>query len=270
MKIFISADIEGVAGAAHWDETDKAHADYAEFREQMTAEVAAACEGALNAGATEIVIKDAHWTGRNLIAAKLPREVRLIRGWTRDPYSMMAGLDESFDAALMTGYHSRAGSDASPLAHTLTGRVTTVKINDRYASEFLINAYTAGWLRVPVAFLSGDAGICQDAAAFLPDLTTVAVMEGVGNATSSIHPALAVERIRSSVEQALKGDLARCRVAMPPHFAVEVRYRVHTVARQVSFYPGAHLVEPHVVQFEADDYFDVLRFFMFGISMTSE
>jgi D-amino peptidase len=270
MKVFISADIEGVTGATHWNETDKAHADYAEFREQMTAEVAAACEGALNAGATEIVIKDAHWTGRNLIAAKLPREVRLIRGWARDPYSMMAGLDESFHAALMTGYHSRAGSDASPLAHTLTGRVASVKINDRYASEFLINAYTAGWWGVPVVFLSGDAGLCQDAAASLPGLTTVAVMEGRGDATSSIHPALAVERIRSGVELALKGDLARCRVAMPPHFAAEVRYKVHTQARLVSFYPGARLVEPHVVQFDADDYFEVLRFFMFGISMLSD
>ncbi len=268
MKIFISSDIEGVTGATHWNETDKAHADYAEFREQMTAEVAAACEGALSAGATEIVIKDAHWTGRNLIAAKLPREARLIRGWTQDPYSMMAGLDESFHAALMTGYHSRAGSDTSPLAHTLTGRVVSLKINDRYASEFLINAYTAGWLRVPVVFLSGDDGICQDAAAFLPNLTTVAVMEGTGNATSSLHPALAVERIRSGVEKALKGDAARCRVAMPPHFVTEVRYKEHTTARQVSFFPGARLIEPHVVQFEADDYFEVLRFFMFGISMT--
>jgi D-amino peptidase len=269
MKIFISADIEGVTGATSWTETEKEHADYAEFREQMTAEVAAACEGALNAGATEIVVKDAHWTGRNLIASKLPHEVRLIRGWTLDPYSMMAGLDETFHAALMTGYHSRAGSDASPLAHTITGRVDYLKINNRYASEFLINSYTAGCLRVPVVFLSGDAGICQDASAFLPGLTTVAVMEGTGEATSSIHPALAVERIRSSVESALKGDVARCRVPMPQHFAAEVRFKGHTNARQASFFPGARLAEPHVVQFEADDYFEVLRFFMFGISMTS-
>ena len=270
MKIFISADIEGVTGATHWDETDKSHADYAEFREQMTAEVVAACEGALNAGATEIVIKDAHWTGRNLIAAKLPREARLIRGWTQDPYSMMAGLDESFHAALMVGYHSRAGSDAAPLAHTLTGRVVTLKINDRYAAEFLINAYTAGWLRVPVVFLSGDAGICQDATAFLPDLTTVAVMTGTGAATSSMHPALAVQRIRTDVETALRGEVARCSVAMPPHFVAEVRYRGHTSARQASFFPGTRLIEPHTVQFEADDYFEVLRFFMFGISMVGE
>ncbi len=267
MKVFISADIEGVTGAAHWHETDKSHADYAEFREQMTAEVAAACEAALQAGATEIVVKDAHDTGRNLIAAKLPREVRLIRGWTEDPYSMMAGLDRTFQAVLMTGYHSRAGSDASPLAHTLTGRVTYLKINHRYASEFLINAYTAGWLRVPVVFLSGDAGICQDAQSFLPGLTTTAVMEGAGEATSSLHPAVAIERIRHGVETALKGDLTECQVPMPPHFAVEIRYRAHSHARQASFYPGARLVEPHIVQFDADDYFEVLRFFMFGISI---
>ena len=269
MKVFISADIEGVTGTTDWNETDKAHGDYLEFREQMTAEVAAACEGALNAGATEIVVKDAHWTGRNLIASKLPRAVRLIRSWTLDPYSMMAGLDATFHAALMIGYHSRSGSDASPLAHTLTGRVVYVKINGRDASEFLINAYTAGWLRVPVVFLSGDAGICQDAQDFLPGLSTVAVMEGVGNATTSIHPALAVERIRGGVEVALRGDVARCRVAMPSHFTAEVYFKLHTNARQASFFPGARLAGPHVVQFEADDYFEVLRFFMFGISMTS-
>jgi D-amino peptidase len=269
MKVFISADIEGVTGATDWNETDKAHADYAEFREQMTAEVAAACEGALAAGATDIVVKDAHASARNLIAARLPREARLIRSWTRDPYSMMAGLDATFDAALMTGYHSRAGSDASPLAHTITGRVIYLKINDRDAPEFLINAYTAGWLGVPVVFLCGDAGICQDAASILPALTTVAVKEGSGDATSSIHPALAVERIREGVAAALKGDLAACRLPMPPHFTTEIRFSKHANARQAAYFPGAHLAEPHVVQYEADDYFEILRFFMFGISMTA-
>lgn len=270
MKIFISADMEGIAGPAHWDEVDKTHANYAEFREQMTAEVVAACEGALNAGATEIVIKDAHWTGRNIIAAKLPREARLIRGWTRDPYSMMAGLDSSFHAALMVGYHARSGSDGSPLAHTLTERVASVTINDRYAAEFLINAYTAGLFGVPVIFLSGDAAICADAADFLPGMATVATMEGIGNATNSIHPDLAIERIREGVETALKANVSRCNVVMPAHFVAEITYQKHITARQVSFYPGAHLSQSHRVQFEADDYFDILRFFMFGISMTND
>src|SRR5512136_751367 len=98
MKIFITADIEGITGAAHWDETDKKQADYSELREQMTAEVSAACQGALNAGATEIWVKDAHWSARNILAAKLPRQVRLIREWSGHPFSMMQEIDETFQA----------------------------------------------------------------------------------------------------------------------------------------------------------------------------
>jgi D-amino peptidase len=264
MKVYITADIEGITGATHWDETDKKNPDYGEFREQMTAEVAAACEGALSAGVTEIWVKDAHWTGRNIISSKLPREVRLVREWSGHPFSMMQELDETFQAVLMIGYHSRAGSGASPLAHTMTDNAIYVTINDQYVSEFLIAAYTAGLVRVPVVFISGDAGICQEAEALIPDLGAVAVKHGVGNSTVNIHPHLAAERIRAGVETALKGDMSRCRVPMPDHFAVELRYRKHADAYRVSFFPGAGLKEPHTVQFEADDYFEVLRFFSFA------
>jgi len=114
MKIYISADIEGITGTTHWDEADKKNSDFKEFQEQMTAEVAAACEGALRAGATEILVKDAHDTARNIIASKLPREVRLVRGWSGHPFSMVQYLDETFHAVLMIGYHSRAGLDTNP------------------------------------------------------------------------------------------------------------------------------------------------------------
>jgi D-amino peptidase len=264
MKVYITADIEGATGATHWDETDKKNPDYGEFQEQMTAEVVAACEGALSAGATEIWVRDAHWTGRNISASKLPREAKLVRGWSGHPFSMMQGLDETFQAVLVIGYHSRAGSGASPLAHTMTGNVVYVTINGQYASEFLIAAYTAGLVGVPVAFISGDAGICQEAEALIPGLGTVAVKDGVGNSTVSIHPHLAVEQIRGGVEAALKGDLSRCRVTLPDRFAVELRHRNHADAYRVSFFPGANLKEPHTVQFEADDYFEVLRFFSFA------
>jgi D-amino peptidase len=263
MKIYITADIEGITGAAHWDETDKKNADYGEFREQMTAEVAAACEGALSAGATEIWVKDAHWTGRNIIPSKLPRQVRLVREWSGHPFGMVQELDETFHAVLVIGYHSRAGSGTSPLAHTMTGDITYVKINEQYVAEFTMSAYTAGLVHVPVVFVSGDAGICQEAEALIPGLRSVAVMYGVGNSTVSIHPHLAVERIRAEVETALKGDVSKCHVQMPDRFSVEVRHRNHAKAYGASFFPGASLKEPHTVQFEADDYFEVLRFFSF-------
>ena len=226
MKIYITADIEGVTGATQWDETDRKHADCAEFREQMTAEVAAACEGALNSGATEVWVKDAHGSGRYIIPAKLPREVRLVREWSGHPFAMMQELDETFHAALAIGYHARAGSDGSPLAHTMTEvNMIYIKINDQYASEFMVSAYTAGLVGVPVVFLSGDAAICQEAQAFIPGLATVAVKHGVGNTTVNIHPHLAVERIRAGVEAALKADVSKCRVPRPDHFPVEIRYQ---------------------------------------------
>ena len=265
MKVYISADIEGVTGATHWDETDLAKADYAPFREQMTAEVAAACEGALQAGATEIWVKDAHDTARNILAAKLPREARLIRGWGMSPLMMVQELDETFQAVMMIGYHSRAGAGSSPLAHTMTGGFAHVRLNDRYASEFLIHAYAAAALRVPVALVSGDRGLCDEAMDLNPHIATVAVKEGIGSSTVNIHPGLAVDRIRDGAAQALQGNLALAQVALPDHFVLELGFRDHAKAHHFGFYPGARQVDPLTVQLEADGYFDVLRALMFAM-----
>ncbi|HEX7107799.1 MAG TPA: M55 family metallopeptidase, partial [Aestuariivirga sp.] len=103
MKVYISVDIEGVAGITHWDETNKAHIDYPEFREQMTREAVAAIEGARAAGATEIWVKDAHETGRNLMTSMLPDDVRIIRAWAGHPLCMLQELDETFAAVMMVG-----------------------------------------------------------------------------------------------------------------------------------------------------------------------
>jgi len=266
MKIFISADIEGVTGATHWDETDKKSSDYEEFSKQMTEEVIAACEGALEAGAKEIWVRDAHDSARNIIPAKLPREVKLVRGWSGHPFEMVQELEESFDAMMMVGYHSWAGSGADPLAHTISsGVIIYIQINDMYVSEFILNAYTGGLVKVPVVFVSGDAGICEQAESFIPGIQTVAVKHGVGNSTVSIHPHLAVERIRESVQEALEGDVSKCRVKLPKHFSVEIKYKEHSKAYKSSFYPGVTLKEPTVIQFEADDYFEVLRAILFVV-----
>ena len=118
MKLFISADIEGTAGIVNWKETEPGD-QYAYFAGQMTREVAAACEGALAGGVTEILVRDAHDSARNLNPAAMPRPARLLRGWTGGPASMMDGLEPAFGAAAMTGYHTCAGSDGNPLAHTM-------------------------------------------------------------------------------------------------------------------------------------------------------
>ena len=151
MRVYISVDIEGVAGISHWDEARKTHADYAQFREQMVAEARAACEGALAAGAMAITVKDAHSSGRNLIASALPKPAELISGWSGHPYLMVQEIDETYDAAAFIGYHARAGAGGNPLSHTISARaVHEIRINGVAVSEYHIHAYAAALVGVPV------------------------------------------------------------------------------------------------------------------------
>jgi D-amino peptidase len=265
MKVFISADIEGITGVTHWDEATNDKPEFAEFQKQMTAEVKAACEGALSAGASEVYVKDAHYTARNILALELPQEVKLIRGWSRHPFSMVQGLDETFDATVMIGYHSKAGAGGNPLAHTITTRLSGIKFNGDYTSEFLIHAYAAALVKVPLVFLSGDEAICSEAESIIPNITTLAVKKGIGNSTVSIHPSLALEKTSQGVEKALQGDLRACLIDLPKNFHVEVIYKEHVDAYKASFYPGTNLKEPHVIAFETNDYFEVLRLLSFVI-----
>ena len=209
MKIYISADIEGTTGIAHWDEADRVKSDYEAFRAQMTAEVKAACEGANQAGAKEILIKDAHASGRNLIVSELPENIKIIREWSGHPFSMMQGIDDSFTAAMFTGYHSRAGSDANTLAHTLREDFMHIRINGCYASEFLINAYTAAYVGVPVVMVTGDKGLCEEVKKINPNITTIVVNEGVGASTISIHPTMAVKEIKRTTKKALSKNISK-------------------------------------------------------------
>lgn len=264
MKIYISADIEGTTGITNWDETEKSKADYSRFQEQMNREVKAACEGAIKAGANEIWINDAHDSGRNLNPSLFPKNTKIIRGWAGHPFSMVQELDNTFDAVLFTGYHSHGGSNNNPLAHTMNPYdVDYIKINGEYASEFTLHSYAAAYVRVPSVFISGDKGLCEDVRNFNENIRTVAVNEGVGASTISIHPDLAVEKIEREVEEALKGDLSLCKIELPEEFHLEIGYVSHTKAYRFSFYPGAKLVSPKVISFTSKDYFEVLRTVLF-------
>jgi D-amino peptidase len=116
---------------------------------------------------------------------------------------------------------------------------------------------------VPVVFVSGDAGLCQEAADLLPGISTVAVKEGIGSATTNIHPRLALEKIREGVYAALKKDITCCRLELPEHFTVEIRYKEAARAYAASFFPGASLLDPFAIRFEADAFFNVLQLITF-------
>lgn len=259
MKVYISSDIEGTAGITSWDEAEKAHADYKEFRDLMTGEVLAAVEGAMAAGAREIVLKDAHDSGRNILTEALPDCVKIVRGWSGHPLSMVQEIDDSFDAVVFTGYHSRAGSEGNPLAHTMNLELGEVRLNGVPASEFHLHATAAGYYGVPAVFLSGDQGICADAERLNPGIETVATMEGIGRSTFSIAPKLARAKIKEGVKRALSGNRAACLLKPAAETVMEVFFTNPVSAYKAAFYPGAQHVGNRTVRFAHSDFFEIMR-----------
>ncbi len=263
MKVFISADIEGVAGIADWQETllnsNEGHA----FQVQMSKEVAAACIGANEAGTTHIMVKDAHDSGRSIQASYLPQNTTLIRGWTRGPEVMMAGIDHEYVASAMIGYHSGAGMSGNHLAHTLSRRYSSIKINGEVATEFLINAYTSLYYGVPVVLVSGDAELCTHAKTHFPNIETIVTNYCVGQATFAIHPDVAIAQIQEKMIKALSGNIDRHHIQLPKNFEVEIRYHEHGLVHRNSFYPKMSKIDSHTLSFKTNDYFEVMRMLLF-------
>lgn len=265
MKIYISADMEGVAGITNWDEASRSHADYKYFVEQMTAEVNAACEGALEAGAKEIWVQDAHSSGRNLIHSALPKGVKLVRGWSGHPNLMVQELNDSFDALCMVGYHAPAGSDANTLAHTMSGRPAEVWLNGSTCSEFLLHGTLSATMGVPTVFVSGDAGLAAHVAEHNPHITAVTTSFAHGDSTVGEHPTIVQEKIRSGVQRALNGPIADCLLKTSPRYDLEIEFRTYHPTYKASFFPGVERVSERRIRFSTHSFFEVMRVFLFCV-----
>lgn len=264
MKLFISSDMEGVTGVTAWEDVVKGSGTYDGFREQMTKEVLAVCETALEKQAKEIFIKDAHSTARNLRGDRFPKGVKLFSGWSKDPLVMMSGLDSTFDAVIFTGYHSGAFNSGNPLSHTMRSEsIFYFKINGKPISEFVLNAYTAAYFKVPVIGIVGDELICRQAHEYNPNIVTMPVKKGIGAGTISLSSIDALELIKKGTDKALSMDFSICQLPLPETFKCEICYKDHFHAYRASFYKGVGLVNDFTVEFETDDYFEVLRTFMF-------
>ena len=259
MKVFISADIEGITTTTIWPQCTKGEHGYEAACAQMTREVAAACEGAIAAGADRIVVKDSHSSATNIDPNGLPEGVELIRGWSGHPYSMVTGVDSSFDAAMFVGYHSCANREGNPLSHTMSTDPFWVKINGVKTSEFMLYSWACALEGVPTVFLSGDQMLCDDSQGLHPALMTVPVKSGMGALTHSLHPATACKKIKETAELALKQDLSKALCTMPDHFVMEICYRQQTLANKRSYFPGFEKIDDNTIRMETDSYFEVLR-----------
>ena len=260
MKIYISADIEGITGVTNWSETILNEEDHKEAAYQMTKEVEAACKGINSIDDTEIIIKDAHDSGRNMDHRLLPKNTKLIRGWSGSPFSMMQELDDTFDAVVLIGYHSAVTSGGNPLAHTMNSSVLEyIKLNGEILSEFRMNSYMASYFGVPVVFISGDKGICDEAKELDRNIYTVAVKEGKGNSTINIHPDLALEKIQEGVEKALNQNFFMYDIDLPKEFELEIRYKEHAMLETRVNYPGAEKINSKTLKVRFDNYISVIR-----------
>ena len=260
LKVLISVDMEGVAGAVTADQLGPAGFEYGRFREFMTREALAAVTGARAAGATEIIVRDSHGTALNLLPEMLNRNSKLLRDWSEGPMYMMEGIDESFDAAIYVGYHARAGTTNGVLDHTSSGNVTDVSINGISMPETGYNALMAGYYDVPVVFVAGDKAVCDQAEELLGTVETVAVKEGIGAAALNLHPEVAREQIRAGVERALRrlDDYEPYKLKAPYTLVLTLKTE-QDIYRGAALYPGAQRTGDWELTYVADDVMEIIR-----------
>lgn len=221
--VFIAADIEGITGYVSWPPGGTQ--EDSSLKEQMTAEVNAAIEGALEGGAKGVIVSDIHCTKQNIIAGKLSEKASLISGTKRR--LMWMDFVERCSLVLFVGFHAGFGLADAVLPHTMDTRIIKLKINGCHANEALFSALTAGYFGIPVGMASGDRAFINEVKKFLPDIETVIVKEGVGNfAALNLHPEISIEKItlaaRKATERGIRGEFKPLRFSEPLEIVVEL------------------------------------------------
>jgi D-amino peptidase len=265
-KVYISVDMEGVAGISHGKPTGRGDELYPQSVELMTGEANAAIEGAYAGGATEVTVNDSHGQMFNLTPEKLDARARLVQG--KKAYSMVeAARDGGFDVALFVGYHARAGHPRGNIAHTYTGKITLATVNDRPVTEAAMNALYLGALGIPVGMVSGDDALAEELADWLPSAELVVVKRGVSfNAAVSLHPSRARDLIRQAAERAVgravggSGDLRP--LTLDPPLRLRVDFQHAGQADIASIIPAFERVDDRGISFEADDPITLYRAFL--------
>jgi D-amino peptidase len=258
LKVFISVDMEGLAGVVAGAEVSPTGPDYGHFRAIMAGETNAAIDGAFRAGATEVLVRDSHGDKRNLLPGDVDPRARLLRGASAGPKNMMEGIDSTFDAVVFVGYHAKAGTPNAILEHTSTGNVVDLSINGVSLPEAGYNALTAGLYGVPVVFVSGDRAVVDQVRALLAtsQLGAVAVKEEIGDAALGLSPARARDEIRRGVERAVR-ERARARpYRMPGPYTMVLKVR-----QERPLHPGAQKVRDGEFTFSSPDLLAVLAAF---------
>ena len=267
-RVYISVDMEGVSGIVDWEQCIAGGDDYALGRELLIGEINAAIEGAVSAGARELLVNDAHSVMRNMQPGALAARASYVSGRFK-PLYMMQGLDESFDAVLFIGYHA-AMPTAGVLSHTYNPRaIANVTINEQITGEAGLNALVAQHFGVPVAVITGDQHVLPEAAPFCPGIRGAQVKTSISRyAAHNLHPDEARELIRDTVGAALGPESS----AQTPHInlpaTVEVRFLSPDMAEQATWVRGVTRADSHAVTFTDAEPLALFRTFMTLVYLT--
>lgn len=277
MRVYISVDMEGIAGISHPDPTDPAHPRHPASAALMLGETNAAIEGALAAGAREILVNDSHWDMTNLSPAELHPAARLLQG--RKAWSMVAGAQPrpdgspSFDVALFVGYHARAGHPRGTIAHTYSDAPVETRLAGRPTGEYGVNALVLGAWGIPVGLVTGDDALADEVDAWLPWAERVVVKTADGTySAASLAPSVAVERVRAGAQQAVEragaGEMHRLEVESP--IVIELDFARGVVADHAAMFPGARRVGDRTARIVADDPVDAFRGFLAAVRLAGQ
>jgi D-amino peptidase len=271
-NVYVSVDMEGIAGIAHLQQVWRGSDDFPASRLLMTREANAVVEGAFEGGAESVVVNDSHGDMYNLLAEEMDPRAELLIGSPK-AWSMMQGFGPDFGVALFIGYHARAGTQAAVLDHTYSGRlIHEVRLNGEPATEADLNAALAGAYGVPVGLVTGDDKACAQAEKTLPGVRTVVVKRAFGRGVArSLHPARAREAIRAAAAEAVQAaasdELEPYRPDGP--FAVEADLANTSAADLCALPPGVERIGPRTVRFESEDFREAFRCILAWTSLGS-
>ena len=271
LKIYISADMEGLVGTVTGEQLGPGGFEYEQARRWMTAEVNAAIRGARSAGATEFLISDSHGNGQSLLIDELPEDVTVIRSWPR-PLSMMAGIDGTFDGAIFIGYHTGTDNPSGVRAHTMSSaRLTSVKLNGVPVPEAGLNAAIAGHFGVPVIMISGDDATAEEAIALLGDIETAVVKKAYGfHAAETLMPAAAYRLIEQTAARAVSrlADFEPWDVGSP--IDLEVSFKNYRPVEALGYLEIVERIDSHTIRYRGRDMVAVENFLTFLLEYDSE
>lgn len=265
MKIYISADMEGISGVSSLKQIRADTPEYAMARTWMTEDVNAAVEGAVSAGASEVLVRDAHGRATNIPPDRLHPKARLMAGWMPN-MDMLQGLDSTYGVVFLVGYHPGPPSKGGVLSHTYhMSAIREVFINGISAGETLLNAIHAGLHGVPVGLVTGERALRDEIAGPLGSAEFVLTKTGFGYQSALLEPVLQcrAEILRcaaAAVERAGKGgELTPYALEAP--ISLKVDFQSAEACETARLIPGFRAASTRSMEMRADSVEELLRSF---------